>query len=63
VAAINHTAEPGFEEELTENDLELAGFLGGVGDNASALGATDLELAWVLEDLAQGCAVIACCKT
>jgi hypothetical protein len=51
VAAVSQTAEPGFEEELTENDLELAGFLDGVGGNASALGATDLEFVRVLEDV------------
>jgi hypothetical protein len=51
VVAVRQTVEPGFEEELTENDLELAGFLDGVGGNASALGATDLEFVRVLEDV------------
>ena len=51
VAAVSQAAEPGFEEELAENDLELAGFLDGVGDNSSALAATDLEFVRVLEDV------------
>lgn len=53
IAAVNQAQEPGFDEELAADNLELSAYLASMGQSASSLSATDQDFVRVLEDVVQ----------
>lgn len=53
IAAVSQMQEPGFDEELAADNLELSAYLDGLGQGASSLSATDQDFVRVLEDVVQ----------
>lgn len=53
IVAVNAEREPGFEEELSGESLELATMFGGAGQTDASLSATDQDFVRVLEDVVQ----------
>ena len=53
IAAVSQSQEPGFDEELTADNLELSAYLDTLGQGASSLSATDQDFVRVLEDVVQ----------
>ena len=53
IVAVSEVSGPGFDEELPSENLELAGFLDGVGGGSASLGATDQDFVRVLEDVVE----------
>jgi hypothetical protein len=53
VVAVSQESGPGFTEELPKDDPAIAAFIKGVGNGASTLQASDLDLIRVLEDVVE----------
>ncbi|MFT6289330.1 MAG: hypothetical protein ACJA09_004098 [Alcanivorax sp.] len=53
IAAVSQSQEPGFDEELAADDLELAAYIAGLEQGSSSLSATDSDFVRVLEDVVQ----------
>jgi len=53
IVAVSHDSHSGFEEEVSSDNPDLAGFLSSVDGGASALSATDQDFVRVLEDVVQ----------
>ncbi len=53
IVAVSQTAEPGFEEELAADSMELVAYMDGLGEGSSSLSATDQDFVRVLEDVVQ----------
>ncbi len=53
VIAVSQEKSRKFVEELPDDDLELGGFLSGVGGNSVSLSATDQDFVRVLEDVVE----------
>ena len=51
IAAVSQSQEPGFDEELAGDNLELSAYLDSMGQGASSLSSTDQDFVRVLEDV------------
>ena len=53
ITAVSQSPEPGFDEELAADNLELAAYLDGLGQGGSSLSSTDQDFVRVLEDVVE----------
>lgn len=53
ITAVSQSPEPGFDEELAADNLELVAYLNGLGQGGSSLSATDQDFVRVLEDVVE----------
>ncbi|TVP53384.1 MAG: hypothetical protein EA349_13875 [Halomonadaceae bacterium] len=51
IIAVSQVKQPGFLEELPDDDEELSGFMANSGDTSSVFKKSDIELIRVIEDL------------
>ena len=53
IVAVSQLEAAGFEEEVAENDEQLAGFLSGLNTGGSSLDSSDQDFIRVLEDVVE----------
>ena len=53
ITAVSQSPEPGFDEELAADNLELAAYLDDMGQGGASLSATDQDFVRVLEDVVE----------